>query len=147
MRAGRRCTTWGAAHRLAPVGGSGMHRWLEAAAVYREPRVIAILFLGFSSGLPFGALAEPLIAWLAESGVTKTTIGLFALVSTPYSLKFLWAPLMDRVRLPVLTRALASMVSHRITWWQLRVSMIFPQPSSPLFRKSVRMPTYWISLR
>ncbi len=83
-----------------------MRRWLEAVAVYREPRLIAILFLGFSSGLPFGVLAEPLIAWLAESGVTKTAIGLFALVSTPYSLKFVWAPLMDRVRLPVLTRML-----------------------------------------
>ncbi len=67
--------------------------WLDATAVYREPRVIALVFLGFSSGLPFGVLAEPLTAWLFESGVSKTEIGLFALVSTPYALKFLWAPL------------------------------------------------------
>ncbi len=61
-------------------------------------------FLGFASGLPFGVLAEPLTAWLAESGVSKTEIGLFALVSLPYSLKFLTAPWIDRMPLPVLTR-------------------------------------------
>ncbi len=83
-----------------------MRRWLESAAVYRDPRVIFLVFLGFSSGLPFGVLADPLVAWLAESGRTKTEIGLFALVSTPYALKFLWAPVMDRVPLPLLTRAL-----------------------------------------
>lgn len=69
-----------------------------------DRRVLSMLFLGFSSGLPFGVLAEPLSAWLAESGVSKTDIGLFALVSIPYSLKFLWAPLMDRVPLPILGR-------------------------------------------
>ncbi len=83
-----------------------MQRWLAAAAVYRDPRVLAMVFLGFSSGLPFGVLAEPLTAWLAESGVSKTGIGLFALVSVPYSLKFLWAPLMDHVPVPVLSRRL-----------------------------------------
>ncbi len=61
-------------------------------------------FLGFASGLPFGVLAEPLTAWLAESGVSKTEIGLFALVSLPYSLKFLTAPWIDRMPLPLLTR-------------------------------------------
>ncbi|NJO55723.1 MAG: AmpG family muropeptide MFS transporter, partial [Rhodospirillales bacterium] len=66
--------------------------WWTAVAVYREPRVLLLVFLGFSSGLPFGVLADPLIAWLTESGVSKTEIGLFALVSLPYSLKFLLAP-------------------------------------------------------
>ena len=80
--------------------------WIEASKVYRDPRVLAIAFLGFSSGLPFGVLAEPLSAWLTESHVSKTEIGLFALVSVPYALKFLWAPLMDRLPLPVLTRLL-----------------------------------------
>lgn len=59
-----------------------------------------MLFLGFSSGLPFGALAEPLFAWLTESGLGKTEIGLFALVSLPYSLKFTFAPFVDRLPLP-----------------------------------------------
>lgn len=78
--------------------------WHDSASVYTDRRVLALLFLGFSSGLPFGVLAEPLTAWLTDSGVSKTMIGLFALVSLPYSLKFLWAPLMDRVPLPLLTR-------------------------------------------
>ncbi len=86
--------------------------WLEAAGVYRNPRVIAMAFLGFSSGLPFGVLAEPLTAWLAESQISKTGIGLFALVSLPYSLKFLWAPVMDRLSLPVFT----PMLGRRRGW-------------------------------
>lgn len=77
--------------------------WWAAARVYRDPRVLSLLFLGFSSGLPFGVLAEPLSAWLVDANVSKTEIGLFALVSIPYSLKFLWAPLVDRLRLPLLT--------------------------------------------
>lgn len=81
-----------------------MTNWRAATKIYSDRRVLSMLFLGFSSGLPFGVLAEPLSAWLAESGVSKTGIGLFALVSIPYSLKFLWAPLMDRLALPVLGR-------------------------------------------
>ncbi len=80
-----------------------MKTWWDSVAVYRDRRVLSMLFLGFSSGLPFGVLAEPLSAWLFQSGVGKTDIGLFALVSLPYSLKFVWAPLMDRTPLPVLT--------------------------------------------
>lgn len=83
-----------------------MTGWLAAAGVYRDRRVQSLLFLGFSSGLPFGVLAEPLTARLAEAGVDKTAIGLFALVSLPYSLKFVWAPLIDRVPLPVMGAAL-----------------------------------------
>lgn len=83
-----------------------MKNWRQAAQVYLDRRVLAMLFLGFSSGLPFGILAEPLSAWLSGAGVSKTNIGLFALVSLPYALKFVWAPIMDRVPLPVITRLL-----------------------------------------
>ena len=83
---------------------SSQASWAKAFRVYLDPRVLSMLFLGFSSGLPFGVLAEPLTAWLSDAGVQKTEIGLFALVSIPYSLKFLWAPIMDRVSLPILTR-------------------------------------------
>ncbi len=83
-----------------------MKNWRGATLVYFDRRVLAVLFLGFSSGLPFGVLAEPLSAWLASAGVSKTNIGLFALISLPYALKFLWAPIMDRVPLPVVTRHL-----------------------------------------
>lgn len=77
--------------------------WWRAAAIYREPRVFVLIFLGFASGLPFGVLADPLIAWLTEAGVSKTEIGLFALVSLPYSIKFLIAPFIDRLPLPLLS--------------------------------------------
>ena len=80
------------------------HPWLKAAAVYSDRRVLAILFLGFSSGLPLALTFGTLSLWLAEEGVTKTTIGLFALVGAPYTFKFLWAPLVDRLPIPLLTR-------------------------------------------
>ncbi len=94
--------------------------WWAAAAVYRDRRVLSLLFLGFSSGLPFGVLAEPLSAWLTESGISKTEIGLFALVSIPYSLKVLWAPLVDRLTLPVLTHRLG----RRRGWALLAQSLL-----------------------
>ncbi|MCC7015631.1 MAG: MFS transporter [Rhodospirillales bacterium] len=74
--------------------------------------MLSLLFLGFSSGLPFGVLAEPLTARLVEADLSKTAIGLFALVSLPYSLKFVWAPLMDHVRLPVLS----ALLGRRRAW-------------------------------
>ena len=81
-------------------------RWLQSFTVYNDRRVLSILFLGFASGLPLALTFGTLSVWLAEVGVSKTTIGLFALMGTPYSLKFLWAPLMDQMPLPYLTRRL-----------------------------------------
>lgn len=90
-----------------------MERWLASLAVYRDPRVLAILALGLMSGLPLALTASTLGVWLTESGVSKSAIGLFAAVSTPYALKFLWAPLVDAVRLPLLGRL------GRRTGWML----------------------------
>ena len=100
---------------------SSQASWAKALGVYLDPRVLSMLFLGFSSGLPFGVLAEPLTAWLSDAGVQKTEIGLFALVSIPYSLKFLWAPIMDRVSLPVLTRVFG----RRRSWVLLTQGLLF----------------------
>ncbi len=83
----------------------GGHGFLRAAAVYGEPRVLAVFFLGFSSGLPLALTASTLSIWLSEAGVDRATIGLFALAGLPYLFKFVWAPLVDHVPLPVLTRA------------------------------------------
>ena len=85
---------------------NALRGWLNAAAVYADRRVLAVLFLGFSSGLPLALTTGTLAIWMARAGVDKTTIGLFALVGLPYTLKFLWAPLIDRVPVPLLTRAL-----------------------------------------
>ncbi|MBF0195716.1 MAG: AmpG family muropeptide MFS transporter [Magnetococcales bacterium] len=91
---------------------SGFLRWLSSLAVYREPRVIAILFLGFSSGLPLALTFGTLTLWLAESGIDKTSIGLFALAGIPYTFKFLWAPILDRASIPWLT----ALFGRRRSW-------------------------------
>jgi MFS transporter, PAT family, beta-lactamase induction signal transducer AmpG len=80
--------------------------WLDALSVYRQPRLLAILFMGFSSGLPLALTFGTLSYWLAEIGVSLTAIGLFGLVRTSYSLKFLWSPLIDRLPIPFLTARL-----------------------------------------
>jgi PAT family beta-lactamase induction signal transducer AmpG len=80
--------------------------WRRVADTYREPRLLAVLFMGFSSGLPLPLTLGTLSFWLAQSGVSRTAIGLFALIGIPYNFKFLWAPLIDRLPVPVLTRLL-----------------------------------------
>jgi len=74
--------------------------------VYFDPRVLTIMVLGFSSGLPLALTGSTLTRRLAETGIDRTTIGLFAMVSLPYALKFCWAPLVDRLPLPFLTKRL-----------------------------------------
>jgi MFS transporter, PAT family, beta-lactamase induction signal transducer AmpG len=76
----------------------------ETLAVYLKPRVLVIMFLGFSSGLPLALSGSTLLVWMTEAGVNLGTIGLFALVGTPYTIKFLWAPLIDALHVPLLTR-------------------------------------------
>jgi PAT family beta-lactamase induction signal transducer AmpG len=79
--------------------------WRESLAVYLQPRVLVVLFLGFASGLPLALSGSTLQIWMRESGVDLGTIGLLALVGTPYTLKFLWAPLVDALHVPLFTRA------------------------------------------
>src|ERR1700716_2994622 len=74
--------------------------WREGLAVYLQRRVLIVLLLGFSSGLPLALSGSTLLVWMRESGVDLGTIGLFALVGTPYTLKFLWAPLTDALHVP-----------------------------------------------
>lgn len=79
--------------------------WREGMAVYLQRRVLIVLLLGFSSGLPLALSGSTLLIWMTESGVDLRTIGLFALVGTPYTLKFLWAPIVDALHVPLFTRA------------------------------------------
>ena len=81
-----------------------MTSWFEKLRIYAQPQLLVILLLGMISGLPFILTLSTLSFWLAESGVSKTTIGLFTLVSLPYSLKFLWAPFADHFSIPFLTK-------------------------------------------
>lgn len=77
-----------------------MRQWLSSLALYRDPKVIGILFLGFSSGLPFLLTLGTLHAWLKSAEVSNTIIGYFALATIPYMFKFLWAPLTDHIQIP-----------------------------------------------
>lgn len=83
-----------------------MNAWLDSLRVYREPRMLAVLFMGFSSGLPLPLTFGTLSFWLAEAGISRTSIGLFALIGISYSFKFLWSPFIDRLPLPWVTRRL-----------------------------------------
>lgn len=74
--------------------------------LYLDKRVLAVAALGFSSGLPLLLTFSTLTAWLKTDGISRTSIGLFALVGIPYSLKFIWAPLIDRVPFPFLSHRL-----------------------------------------
>lgn len=94
------------AETVSAPRASSRSTWREAFAVYLQKRVLIVLFLGFSSGLPLALSGSTLLVWMRESGVDLGTIGLFALVGTPYTLKFLWAPLVDALHVPVLTKLL-----------------------------------------
>jgi PAT family beta-lactamase induction signal transducer AmpG len=78
----------------------------DALAVYLRPRVLIVLFLGFSAGLPLALSGATLQVWVTESGLDIKTIGLFAAVGTPYTIKFLWAPVIDALDVPGLSRLL-----------------------------------------
>jgi MFS transporter, PAT family, beta-lactamase induction signal transducer AmpG len=80
--------------------------WGEAFAVYLHPRVIGMLFLGFSAGLPFLLLFSTLSFWLREVGVSLSTIGLFSWVGITFSIKVFWAPVVDRLAVPPFTTLL-----------------------------------------
>lgn len=78
--------------------------WKETLLIYSQPRVIAMAFLGFSGGLPFLLVFSTLTAWLTEGNVSRSTIGFFAWVGITYSIKVIWAPVIDSIGLPLLTR-------------------------------------------
>jgi PAT family beta-lactamase induction signal transducer AmpG len=83
-----------------PGTASGADAWRS----YLQPRVLGMLLLGFSSGLPFYPLFQTLSAWLRQAGIQRSTIGMMAWVGLAYSIKFLWSPLIDRARVPYVQR-------------------------------------------
>jgi PAT family beta-lactamase induction signal transducer AmpG len=117
---------------------SAEHSWRDSARIYRNPRVLAMLFLGFSAGLPFLLVAGTLTAWLAVSDVGMAEIGMFAWVGLLYSLKFIWAPLVDHLPIPGLTRWLG----RRRSWMLLAqlgvgaslAALAYSDPSTDLTR-------------
>ncbi|WP_150046934.1 AmpG family muropeptide MFS transporter [Methylomonas rhizoryzae] len=80
--------------------------WRRAFSVYCQPKVLAMIFLGFSAGLPFILVSSTLSAWLADINISLAIIGYFSLVGAAYSVKVIWAPIIDKAPLPLLTRCL-----------------------------------------
>src|SRR5579859_4083761 len=94
--------------------------WRDVLLVYTQRRVLVVLLLGFSAGLPFALSGQTLQAWMTESGVDIKTIGLFAFVGTPYWTKVFWSPAVDAIDIPVLTRWLG----RRRAWLLLTQIML-----------------------
>src|SRR6202044_4267393 len=88
----------------APVAPRPARGWLGAVLVYGRPRMLSMLALGFSSGLPFMLIFSTLSAWLSQVGIKRATVGMLAWVSLAYSFKFLWSPIVDRLKLPLIGR-------------------------------------------
>lgn len=78
--------------------------WLHALRIYTHPRVLGMLLLGFSAGLPMLLILGTLSFWLREAGIDRATIGHLSWVGLAYGFKWAWAPLVDRMPLPLLTR-------------------------------------------
>lgn len=89
-----------------------MRDWLDSLAVYAERRLVIVFLMGFASGLPLALSGATLSIWLTEAGVSLAAVGLFVTVGTPYTMKFLWAPLVDRVPIPIL----GALLGRRRSW-------------------------------
>lgn len=82
----------------------GLAYLVPSFAPYRKPMPIVAFLLGISSGFPLTLLLGTMAFWLSKVGIEKSTIGFAIGLTTPYTLKFLWAPLIDKLPIPVLTR-------------------------------------------
>ena len=101
-------------------------------AVFQERKMVFILLLGFSSGLPLYLTSRTLQAWLTIEGVDLTTIGLFSLVAIPYSLKFAWSPILDRFSLSRLGRRRGWMICSQILLLVSIATMALVNPSESI---------------
>ncbi len=100
--------------------GEKTRTWGEAARAFAHPRVVAMLFLGFSAGVPILLIFSTLSVWLREAEVARSTIGFFSWAALGYGFKFVWAPLVDKLPLPVLARAMG----QRRSWLLVSQAMV-----------------------
>ena len=101
-------------------GGNQFTSWGDTWRIYTQSKVIGMVFLGFSAGLPYLLVFSTLTAWLTEEGVGRSAIGLFAWVGITYSIKVIWAPIVDRMRIPLLNDKLG----QRRSWILLGQVMV-----------------------
>ena len=95
-------------------------RWIDTLKVYKEPATLRMLSLGFSAGLPLLLVLGTLGFWLREAGIDRTTIGYLSWVGLAYGFKWVWAPLVDHLPIPLLTRLLG----RRRSWLLLAQAAI-----------------------
>ena len=111
----------------------------DSFRIYVDIRMLRILLLGAISGFPWVIIGSSLSLWLKEEGLSRSTIGWAGLIFAVYAFNYLWAPLIDRIRIPLLTNK----VGHRRSWiilMQLISAALFPSsseistPTFPLYR-------------
>ena len=86
--------------------------WTQSLSVYKDIRMLRILLLGSISGFPWVLIASSLSLWLKEEGLSRSTIGWAGLIFAVYAFNYLWAPLVDRIQIPFLTKK----IGHRRAW-------------------------------
>ena len=86
--------------------------WVDSLSVYKDIRMLRILLLGSISGFPWVLIASSLSLWLKEEGLSRSTIGWAGLIFGVYAFNYLWAPIIDRIQIPLLTKKLG----HRRGW-------------------------------
>ncbi len=112
-----------------PISSSPRVPWRDALRVYLEPASLRMLLLGFSAGLPLLLVFGTLSFWLREAGIDRTTIGYLSWVGLAYGFKWVWAPLVDRLPIPLLTRWLG----RRRSWLLLSQCVIIGALSAMAF--------------
>ncbi len=96
--------------------------FIDAILVYFQPKLIAILFLGFSSGVPYGILTGTLSYWVSKINISTAEIGLLVSAGVPYTLKFLWSPFVDQAKIPILYKVFG----QRRSWLILCQCLLIP---------------------
>lgn len=97
---------------MTDITAAPKRSWKQTVRVYFTPVMLSMIVLGFASGLPLYMVFQKLSYWLRDAGIERSTIGFFYWVTLSYTLKFLWAPVIDRVQIP----GLAKMLGPRRSW-------------------------------
>src|SRR5476651_850182 len=93
--------------------------WRAALAAYASPSTLVMLLLGFAAGMPYMLVFSTLSVWLREAGVARETIGYASLIGLAYAFKWVWSPLLDQWRLPLLGK-----LGRRRSWLVLAQSLV-----------------------
>ncbi|GGI83353.1 MFS transporter [Shewanella hanedai] len=123
---------------MSLAANSSLSRFKDALSIYSHKRVLVLLLLGFSAGLPLMLVFSTLSFWLREAGVDRTAIGYFSWIALAYGFKWAWSPLVDRLSLPIFTRLLGRrrgwMLFAQILLVTAIVGMSFSDPVKDLER-------------